>query len=1001
MAKKIDATNITEKDSLFELLFLENTNPIFIGNSDGKVIAVNKEAVELTQYSETEILGIEKIDFLFPEEELRREPLQYDNLFKNKIVNNERRLRRKDGSIVWISMKSKQLSDGHLVAIMTDIQDKKKFEKMAKENERIVQNIIDSTPEDIIFLKDGEGRWLKANKAFSDLFGIENSDYLGKTTKELAEENYFFKKTFLECMEMDKKAWEQENLFREDLIVHISEDENKIFDIIKVPTFDDDGSRKSLTIFGRDVTEERKRQKEIKEKEEMYRLVVENAHEAIIVLRDGIIEYVNPAVEAISGFSSDEYIYNAFIDFVHVDDRSRLVDYHFRRLEGDNTLPDLYEFRVISKTGEILWLEVKSVKVQWKGTPAIMSFIRNITEEKKAIRQLIENENKFRSIVQTMEDGVFRSDHDGKILFASLNFVKDKGYSVEEVIGKNLFEFIYEKDRASVYGAWQKIKTIKSVQMEFRLLKKNGEPFWVRSRNSVVIKDDGKMDSVISIIIDIQERKNIEDKLRKSEVKFRRVIESAPVGITILQNKKIAFLNPQLVKILKYQDYNELLESDFMDYVEKESKEALSDYIENLNKVKTFESPIECGFVARTREKVDCIIIGQQTEFREEKSIQLYIYDITEKKNSEKMVSQLTRAVEQSSTMVYITDKERKIEYVNNAFLQETGYSEEEVIGANVNLLESGKNDPQLHADLWKTISNGKDWSGELINKRKNGTYYWVSLTISPINDNAGNLTHFVAISENIDKQKEIEKYLRISKKKAEQSEKLKSDFIAQVSHELRTPVNTMLNFANLLREQLKDPDRDRDASMQFISFIESGGNRLVRTMDLMVDMQEIQNKTFEPHFKVIDLADDILAGVLADFTHDAQRKGLRINRNILTNNYFVFADEYCLAQIFKQIVDNSVKYTEEGEININIFRNEENFLVTEITDTGIGIKKEFLPKIFDLFTQEESGYTRKFEGNGLGLSVTKQFCDMNYIDLKIESEKNVGTTITLIFNQA
>ncbi|NOX16818.1 MAG: PAS domain S-box protein [Chlorobi bacterium] len=1000
MVNKTDTTTTTgnnKKDSLYELLFLENTNPIFIGNETGRVIAVNQAAVELTQYSEEEILDMEKIDFLFPHNVLKEKPMQYEDLFENKTIVNERKLRKKNGDLVWISMKSKQLSSGNLVATMTEIGDKKKFEELVGENEAVLQTIIDSTPQDLICLKDGKGRWLKANKTTEELFGINNSDYLGRTSAELAEKISFFKETLLDCMETDELAWESGELFRRDIEIILPDEDVKVYDVIKVPSFNEDGSRKNMTVFGRDVTEEREQQKEIKEKEETYRLVVNNAHEAILILRDGIIEYVNQAVEKITGFTADECIYNAFIDFVHPVDRDKLVDYHFRRFEGDKDLPDRYEFRVISKSGKTVWLENKPTIIMWKGVPAGMAFLRDITEEKRITEELKASENKFRSIIQTIEDGVFTSDIDGTILFASSNFLEDKGYSVDEVVGKNILNFIYEEDRAFAFGKWQEIKEDKSFQVEFRLLKKNGEPFWVRTRSSVVFKND-EIVNIISIIIDIQERKNIENKLQKSEVKFRRVIENAPVGIAILHDAKMAFLNPQLVSMLKYSDFNELLDSDLMEYVDRESKSKLADYIKSLERPQKIKTSAEIILKARDGEKIECMILGQKTEFRNEKSVQLYFYDLSEKKKSEKKVLQLTRAVEQASTMVYITDKNGLLEYANNSFLRETGYQNDEIIGEKADILRSGKNDRKIFLDLWDTILDGKDWYGELLNKRKDGSLYWVSLTISPIKDNENNLTHFVAISENISKQKEIEENLKISKEKAEQSKKLKSDFIAQVSHELRTPVNTMLSFLSLLREQLEDPDHNHDASLQFISFIESGGKRLVRTVDLFINMLEIQNNMFEPHYQEVDLANNTLAEVLAEFTHEAYRKGLKINSNILSDEVIVLADPYCLSQIFKQIVDNSIKYTEKGEVNINIFKNDQNKIVTEISDTGVGIKEEFLPEIFELFSQEESGYSRKFEGNGLGLTLTKHFCDMNNIDIKIQSEKNVGTVITLTF---
>jgi signal transduction histidine kinase len=126
----------------------------------------------------------------------------------------------------------------------------------------------------------------------------------------------------------------------------------------------------------------------------------------------------------------------------------------------------------------------------------------------------------------------------------------------------------------------------------------------------------------------------------------------------------------------------------------------------------------------------------------------------------------------------------------------------------------------------------------------------------------------------------------------------------------------------------------------------------------------------------------------------------VNIKFNIVSNakSGIVRADKYSVYHIFNQIVDNAVKYTEKGAISISLNNAENNKLEISVSDTGIGISEEYFPIIFMPFTQEEQGYTRRFEGNGLGLALVKKYCDLNHAEIKITSKKEIGTTVTVLF---
>jgi len=245
--------------------------------------------------------------------------------------------------------------------------------------------------------------------------------------------------------------------------------------------------------------------------------------------------------------------------------------------------------------------------------------------------------------------------------------------------------------------------------------------------------------------------------------------------------------------------------------------------------------------------------------------------------------------------------------------------------------------------------------------------------------------------------ESEIQKEeLKVAKEDAINANRLKSEFLAQMSHEIRTPINAMVSLSSLLKEDLEETATE-DHKVSF-RMVQRAGMRIIRTIDLLLNLSEIQAGTYEIILKKIDVYSDVLLKIIADYNQFAIEKSLKLNITTKVEDTEVVADIYTVAQIFTQLIDNSIKYTDEGEINIYLYRNGAGKLSIEITDTGIGIAEEYLPNLFDQFSQEDTGYTRKYEGNGIGLALVKKYCDMNKAGIEVESEKGKGSTFTVIF---
>ena len=244
--------------------------------------------------------------------------------------------------------------------------------------------------------------------------------------------------------------------------------------------------------------------------------------------------------------------------------------------------------------------------------------------------------------------------------------------------------------------------------------------------------------------------------------------------------------------------------------------------------------------------------------------------------------------------------------------------------------------------------------------------------------------------------------YLKLTSQKREitalqSADKLKSEFLAQMSHEIRTPVNVILSFTGLLKEEMEGKI-SQDLSTGFKS-IGNAGKRIIRTIDLILNMSEMQSGTYDYNPEVINIHDDIILKLLIEFRNLAENKGLKLEVTGNCNDCFIYADAYTVEQIFANLMDNAIKFTEKGSIRINIICHKSN-IITEVIDSGKGIKNEYLNEIFSPFSQEEQGYTRRFEGNGLGLSLVKKYCEINKAAIDLESEYGKGTKFKVVFEK-
>jgi signal transduction histidine kinase len=239
---------------------------------------------------------------------------------------------------------------------------------------------------------------------------------------------------------------------------------------------------------------------------------------------------------------------------------------------------------------------------------------------------------------------------------------------------------------------------------------------------------------------------------------------------------------------------------------------------------------------------------------------------------------------------------------------------------------------------------------------------------------------------------------LKKAKEEAEKSDQLKTEFLGQMSHEIRTPVNVFLNFASLVKYEI-EKRKNKEFESEYDVMV-TASERLIRTIDLMLNFSEVQSNSYVCSNKQIDIYNEILKVLVEEYSETAAEKGLDIILIERKVTEYIYADKFTVTEIFRNLIENGIKYTKEGKVELILKSHKNNKLSITVADTGIGIAEEYMECIFEPFRQEEQGYTRKYDGNGLGLALVKKYCDLNKADLNVQSKKGKGTKIIVTFNK-
>jgi len=357
----------------------------------------------------------------------------------------------------------------------------------------------------------------------------------------------------------------------------------------------------------------------------------------------------------------------------------------------------------------------------------------------------------------------------------------------------------------------------------------------------------------------------------------------------------------------------------------------------------------------------------------------------------------LSSAVEQNPTMILITNYEGAIEYVNESFTKKTGYTLADVLGRNPRLLKSEDTPTLIHAEIWNTIKSGREWRGEIKDMRKDGTAFWAYAIIAPVKNKYGEITHFVATHEDITERKAADIQLREATRRAQLASRTKSELMANMSHELRTPLNAIIGFSDSMLSGVFGP-LGNERYEDYVNDIHSSGQHLLELINDILDVSAVEAGKLELHSEPLNVR-AVVATSLKLVQHRAYSAHVAMSHHIDGDIPSLLGDERRIKQILLNLLSNAVKFTPEyGRVTLNALRAPDGGIRFEIVDTGIGMDEEGIKTALTQFGQVDSKLSRRYDGTGLGVPLSKNLVEAHGGTLEIRSRPGRGTTVKVHF---
>jgi len=367
------------------------------------------------------------------------------------------------------------------------------------------------------------------------------------------------------------------------------------------------------------------------------------------------------------------------------------------------------------------------------------------------------------------------------------------------------------------------------------------------------------------------------------------------------------------------------------------------------------------------------------------------LLDITDGERTRRQLLQISKAVESTSDGIALFDRSGKLTYQNAAFSRLLGTDSEELTRRASGLLGLIDDDAKAEA-VADAMAEGRSWRGDLTLHTATDQQVPFALRADSVRDTNGMVIGLVWILTDISERHAVQQQLIAAKDRAEEVSRVKSAILTNITHEVRTPLTVILGFTSMMRKGI-GPRYER-----FVDLIDRSGQRLLLTLDSMLDLAQLEAGTLELSPERVDLL-EIIGSVMDTLKPLADQKDIAFRLRTEASAVPMWQDHRVLLRVLHNLMDNALKFTSEGEVVIRVHPpDDEGQVHVSVQDTGVGIDEAFLDRVFDEFTQESSGLERSHQGSGLGLTVSRRLITRVGGTIQVESVKGEGTTLHLTF---
>ena len=568
-----------------------------------------------------------------------------------------------------------------------------------------------------------------------------------------------------------------------------------------------------------------------------------------------------------------------------------------------------------------------------------------------------------------------------------------------------------DRERMSEYSRDHVFRKGLPFDNEYRIVRRNdGQERWIHTVGQLAWGSDGRVSRLFGTSQDITERKQFEQRLTQREAELREAQAVAHLGSWTLDivNDTLNW-SDEVFQIFGLPVGHTLKLNDFVERIHPaDQARVLKDW--------------QAALAGATYDSEHRIVVGQvQRWVRERAHIRFddsgnaafavgTVQDVTERHEAEEELNKLSLAIEQSPHSIVITNAEAEIEYVNEAFVSNTGYSREEAIGANPRILNSDETPRETFNQMWEALHEGHTWRGEFMNRRKDGSIFPEFAIISPVRQRDGQVTHYLAIKEDITEKKqnqtELESYrhhlevlvadrteqLIQAKDEAESASRAKSAFLANISHEIRTPLNAIIGLTHIAQNNAGDSEQQ-----ERLAKVTGAAHHLLGIINDVLDISKIEAGKLQLEQSSFSLAQicTTTCGMVADRARDKQ---LGLSCNIMPDvPENLVGDPMRFQQILLNFLSNAIKFTKQGTVSVTmqlVGRSAGSATIrVEVSDTGIGISPAEISKLFRPFEQADSSTTRRYGGTGLGLAISRRLAEAMHGEIGVDSQPGSGST--------